>query len=164
MPVGADTIGAMPARRRKDDGSIEIGPSWESLIDRQIREAMEAGAFDDLPYNGRPLPAEDGEAAGDWRLAYRMLRNAGVAPPWIEADKEVREWIAKRDSVFARAPRTGVLSRPRLRAELRRVVMEANRAIARLNAEAPTGRQHRRPLDLDTELAALEGTFDRDSS
>ena len=39
--------------------------------------------------------------------------------------------------------------------ELQRIVEAANRAITRLNLEAPTVRQHRRLLDLDRELAAL---------
>ena len=37
-----------------------------------------------------------------------------------------------------------------------RIVDAANRAIARVNAEAPTLRQHRRPLDLAAELERLE--------
>jgi hypothetical protein len=48
-----------------------------------------------------------------------------------------------------------------MRAELERIVTEANRAIDRLNAEAPTDRQHRRPLDLAKELAALEEALSR---
>jgi hypothetical protein len=47
-----------------------------------------------------------------------------------------------------------------LRGEFRRVVEAANRAIARLNAEAPTDRQHRRPLDEAAELARLEAAFE----
>ena len=32
------------------------GMSWESWIDQQIREAREAGLFDNLPGAGKPLP------------------------------------------------------------------------------------------------------------
>jgi len=31
------------------------GMSWESWIDQQIREAREAGLFDNLPGAGKPL-------------------------------------------------------------------------------------------------------------
>jgi hypothetical protein len=147
------------ARPTDPDRATDPLVPWERLVERQIREAMEAGAFDDLPYRGRPIPIEDESAAGAWAVAYRMLRNAGIAPPWIEADKDVRAWLAKRDALLGRAPRTGVLTRPTARAELRRIVFEANRSIERLNAEAPTDRQHRRPLDVDVELAALEAAF-----
>jgi hypothetical protein len=130
-------------------------PSREKLIDRQIREAMEGGAFDDLPFQGERIPIEDDSAAGDWALAHRMLKNARMAPPWIETDKEIRKLLDRRDAVMARAPRASAIGRPRDEAELRQIVADANAAISRLNAEAPTYRQHRRPLDLDVELAAL---------
>ncbi|MGV9308285.1 DnaJ family domain-containing protein [Nonomuraea sp. NPDC003727] len=32
---------------------------FETLIDRQIREAQERGEFDDLPGAGKPLPNRD---------------------------------------------------------------------------------------------------------
>jgi Domain of unknown function (DUF1992) len=130
-------------------------PAREKLIDRQIREAQEAGAFDDLPHQGEPLPMVDDSAAGDWALAYRMLKGANFAPPWIETDKEVRALLARRDAILARAARSSAIARPRDEAELRKVVEAANAAIFRLNHEAPTIRQHRRPLDLEAELAAL---------
>ena len=131
----------------------------ETLVERQIREAMEAGAFDDLPHQGRPLPLEDDSAAGAWALAHRMLKNAGAAPPWIESDKEVRVQLARRDEVLARAPRVGPLGRARVRADFGEVIAAANRAIDRVNAEAPTDRQHRRRLDPVVELARLEAAF-----
>ena len=128
----------------------------ETLLERQIREASEAGAFDDLPFRGERIPLEDDSAAGDWGLAYHVLKNANMAPPWIETDRAVRGLLAQRDVVVARAPRSSAIGRERDRAELRRIVAEANRMIAILNDEAPTDRQHRRLLDLARELAALE--------
>ena len=94
----------MSVQRRDAEGRRQIGPSWESLVERQIREAMADGAFDDLPFRGEPLALEDDSAAGDWAMAHRMLKNAGVAPPWIEADKEARRLLAEIDGLVARAP------------------------------------------------------------
>jgi hypothetical protein len=135
-------------------------PSREKLIDKQIREAQEAGAFDDLPFQGERLPLVDDSAAGDWALAYRMLKGSNFAPPWIETDKEVRDLLARRDGVLDRARRASVIGRRRDEAELRQIVRAANDAIFRLNHEAPTERQHRRHLDLDQELAALAAAHD----
>ena len=149
----------MVAKRRDAEGKLSVGPTWESIVERQIREAMEEGRFDELPYHGEPLPVEDDSAAGERALGFRVLRNAGVAPPWIEADKEVRALLADRDSLLARATRAGDSVRPRLRRELEAIVGAANRAIERLNSEAPTGRQHRRLLDLGEELARLESAL-----
>ncbi len=145
-----------PPNRIDEHGERQAAPTWESLVDRQIREATAAGKFDDLPYRGERLPIGDDSAAGEWALAYRMLRNAGVAPPWIEADKEARSLLARRDAILTRAAGSSPASMARLRGELERAVVGVNAAIARLNAEAPTHRQHRRSLVLAEELAGLE--------
>ena len=141
-----------------------VAPTWESLVERQLREAMEAGEFDDLPHQGQPLPRDDDAYAGDWAMAYRMLRNAGAAPPWIEADKEVRRLLGRRDALLARAAASptsrGVASRSD-RTALEALVRQVNAAIDRLNAEAPTDRQHRRPLDLAAELERLDAAASR---
>jgi hypothetical protein len=147
------------ARRRDGEGKISVGPSWESIVERQIRVAMEEGRFDELPYHGEPLPVDDDSAAGERALGFRVLRNAGVAPPWIEADKEVRALLADRDALLVRAVGARELARARFRRELEGIVVAANRAIERLNSEAPTERQHRRLLDVDEELARLEAAF-----
>lgn len=59
-------------------------------VERNIRQAIEKGHFEDLPGKGKPLkldqnPYEDPE----WRLAYRVLRNGGFTLPWIEARHDI---------------------------------------------------------------------------
>lgn len=149
----------MSPERREADGTRQVGPTWESLVERQIREAMEQGAFDDLPHRGERLPIEDDSAAGEWALAHRMLKNAGIAPPWIEADKEARRLLAELEAIVAGAPRATPLSRPLMRRRFASTVRAANTAIEILNAEAPTDRQHRRLLDAVAESARLERAF-----
>jgi hypothetical protein len=146
-------------QRRDSEGRPQTAHSWESLVERQIREAMAAGSFDELPHVGERLPLEDDSAAGDWAMAHRMLRNAGMAPPWIESDKEARRQLAAIEALLERAPRTSPLSRERERGNLARLVADANRAIERVNAEAPTSAQHRRPVDLGALLDRLEQAF-----
>ena len=138
----------MSPQRRDAGGRWQTAHSWESLVERQIREAMDGGAFEDLPYQGERLPIEDDSAAGEWAMAHRMLRNAGAAPPWIESDKEARKQRAALEALIERAPRMSPLALDRARVELRRIVDAVNRAIERVNAEAPTVLQHRRPVDL----------------
>lgn len=139
----------MSPMRRGPDGRSQLGSTWESLIERQIREAQEAGAFDDLPHQGERLPVDDDTS--EWAMAHKILREAGAAPPWIEADKEARARRAAIDELLdgaARAPRpVSDGTRRRLRATLADHVEAANRAIELVNAEAPTTRQHRRPMD-----------------
>ncbi len=128
---------------------------WESLAERLIREAQERGEFDDLPGHGRPLPGDTNPYAGDMALPYSILRNANVAPPWIEADKEVRRLLAERDALLGRARRSALL-RNALRRRLAELVDEHNRAVERVNIEAPTARQQRRMLVAGVELAAFD--------
>jgi hypothetical protein len=53
------------------------GMSFGSWIDQQINEAVERGAFDDLPGAGKPLPRRDETDAGQaWLRDY--LRREGV--------------------------------------------------------------------------------------
>jgi DnaJ homologue, subfamily C, member 28, conserved domain len=157
MPEAPDSKPVV--HRRGPDGRMEVGPDWETLIERQIREAMEAGEFDNLPLQGAPLPIHDNPYAGDWGLAFHLLGNAGVAPPWIEADKELRELLRRREAILARAatePAPSAFARRRDRAALEELVARINGATARVNAEAPTDRQHRRPLALADELARFD--------
>lgn len=137
------------------DPQRQLGSSQETLLDRQIREAVKEGRFDNLPYQGKPLPNDENPYAAEWGLAFRVLRNAGFAPPWIEADKEVRALLARRDEILARAaaePTPSELTRRRDRLALERLVGEINASIAQVNADAPTLRQHRQPLILAEEL------------
>ena len=136
----------------------------ETLLDRQIRQAAEEGQFDNLPHQGKPLPNEENAYAAEWGLAFHVLKNAGFAPPWIEADKEVRELLARRDALIERAA-TGapptMLARRQAHAQLESLVRQINDAIARLNAEAPSYRQHRARLILADELRRYDDACER---
>jgi hypothetical protein len=141
-------------RPRDADDWWPAGRPRETLIDRQIRAAMEEGAFDNLPHHGKPLPNDENPYATEWGLAFHMLKSAGFAPPWIEADKEVRELLGRRDDIVARAVASSptVLARRRAHAQLELLVQQINAAIARVNSEAPSLRQHRQPLSVADEL------------
>jgi len=57
-----------------------------------IDRAMADGFFDNLPGRGKPLDLSDDDnpfVPDDMRLAYRVLRNAGVRLPWIEERKVI---------------------------------------------------------------------------
>ena len=141
--------------RHGADPRHQLGSPGETWLERQIRAAVEEGRFDNLPHHGKPLPNDENPYAAEWGLAFHVLKNAGFAPPWIEADKEVRALLARRDAILARAA-TGTapseISRRRDRSALERLVAEVNASIARVNAEAPSIRQHRYPLSLAGEL------------
>jgi hypothetical protein len=60
------------------------------IAEQKIREAQERGEFDDLPGKGRPLELEDMSGVPeDMRMAYKMLKNAGCAPPELMIKNEI---------------------------------------------------------------------------
>ena len=129
------------------------------LIERKIQEAIDAGRFRDLPHQGRRLPLEDDSAAGEWAMAFRLMRDAGVAPDWVEADKEARALASRIETLIERAGRVGRLARPRLRRDLEELAQELESAVFRLNAQAPTDRQHRPMPDRAALRDRLEAAF-----
>jgi len=60
-------------------------------IEELLKQAMQAGKFDDLPGKGKPLKLDDTSPHTDpeWELAYHLLREAGYSLPWIEQFREI---------------------------------------------------------------------------
>jgi hypothetical protein len=148
-----------PLVRRDADGGERTAPSWESLTERLIREAQEAGQFDDLPGHGRRLELEDDALEGEMALAHHVLRNAGAAPPWIEVDKEVRELQARIDALILRASRSPSGARARLERDLLALAERHDDAVTRLDGLAPTSRQQRPRLDRERTLRRLHAAL-----
>lgn len=153
-----------PVVRKDADGQRSIGTTWESVTERIIREAQERGEFDDLPAHGRPLRVDDNPYAGDMALAFHLLRNAGVAPPWIETDKEARRLRDVHDALLRRAWLAPLPIRATLRRELEQTVADHDATVRRLNSEAPSVRNHRRLIGRETALAALDAAFRGETS
>jgi hypothetical protein len=145
-----------PLIRRDAEGVERTAPGWESLTERLIREAQEDGRFDDLPARGRRLRLEDERYAGELASAHHLLRNAGAAPPWIEADKEVRRCRERIERLLWRARRSRPLAAQRLRDELDALADADDAATRRLETLAPTPRQQRARLDRTDLHARLE--------
>ena len=61
----------------------------ELIAERRIGEAVANGELDNLPGAGKPLALDDDALVPEeWRMAHRILKNAGYAPeevrkPWL---------------------------------------------------------------------------------
>ncbi|MEZ5657632.1 MAG: DUF1992 domain-containing protein [Burkholderiaceae bacterium] len=64
----------------------------DDLIERRIKSAQAEGQFDGLPGEGRPLDLDDDRLVPeDLRVAYRVLRNAGLVPPEVIKRRELAQ-------------------------------------------------------------------------
>lgn len=110
---------------------------WESVVDKQIREAAERGEFDNLPGAGKPLPDAGQPYHEDWWVQGLLRREAMPDSP------------ALRQEIEALPAR---VARLRLESSVRDIVKDLNRRIREHAADAV------RPLDADAVVAAWRAT------
>ena len=73
--------------------------SIEKFIDEQIRRAIEAGEFDDLPGKGKPIDLTAYfETPEDLRMAYSILKSNNFVPEEVEMLKEIEELKRRIDA------------------------------------------------------------------
>lgn len=97
------------------------GASWESWIDRQIREAQERGDFDNLAGAGKPLPDLDAPRDELWWVRKKLKEeNLSYVPPALQVRKDVEDARAR-------------IAAARTEAEVRRIVSDINAVIRTLN-------------------------------
>src|SRR4029079_14091652 len=106
------------------------GTSFETWIDAQIRVAQEAGAFDNLPGAGKPLPNLDQDFdLSKWvrQLVEReQLSMASMLPPSLELLRKVETELAALEKLDDEA-------------SVRQRVAALNAEIAKVNATATEG-------------------------
>ena len=75
------------------------GNRWESWVEKAIQDARDRGLFDNLEGEGRPINWDDDSLVdADWAMAFRLMREHGFAPDWIELQKEIRAEVEKARS------------------------------------------------------------------
>ena len=94
---------------------------FEKIVEERIAQALRKGEFDNLPGSGKPLEKDDPSMPEDLRMAWKILKNAGCAPPEIELKKNITE---TRD-LMAGMPET---------AEKYRLLKKLNFSIMKLNS------------------------------
>ena len=104
--------------QEKGEGQDRLMQSrWQSVVEEKIAAAREHGDFDNLPGAGKPLHLKDNPLAGDWELAFHVLDNAEMSPPWMEMSREIKEGEAElahlvdRTSAFIAAERERAVKR-----------------------------------------------------
>ncbi|WP_030765659.1 MULTISPECIES: DUF1992 domain-containing protein [unclassified Streptomyces] len=72
------------------------GVSFESFVDRQIRQATERGEFKSLPGYGKPLASLDAPYDEQWWIKDKLHREGfAVLPPALALRKEAEDAVEK---------------------------------------------------------------------
>lgn len=118
------------------------GQPFESWVDRQIREAQERGAFEDLPGKGKPIPGAGQPYDEMWWVKDKLRReDVSYLPPTLAVRKAVEKAMAD------------ALAAPN-EAQVRRIIAEVNRKIAAALARPPDGLPlNLKPLNADDVVA-----------
>lgn len=152
---------------------------WEHWIDQQIRDAQDRGTFDDLPGTGQPLDLAANPYAQERELAFKILKDSGYAPDWIELDKAIRgklertramlarrwEWRkARLARLSGRSGRWAVAEKKRVQDDWQRAVIDfeqevdtINREISELNLKVPALCFQRFSVDAEHEVKQWTG-------
>ncbi|WP_406151350.1 DUF1992 domain-containing protein [Streptomyces sp. NBC_01012] len=118
------------------------GVSFETWVDRQIREAEERGAFADLPGAGKPIPGLEGPYDAMWWVKAKMEREGlSALPPSLTLRKAAEDALHEA-------------SQARSEAEARRILTEMNQLIREALARPPEGPPlNLRPFDIEAVVA-----------
>ncbi|CUM39258.1 hypothetical protein BN2537_7481 [Streptomyces venezuelae] len=101
--------------------------SFESFVDKQIREASERGEFRSLPGFGKPLPDDSAPYDELWWIKGKMhSEGASVLPPSLALRKEAED---AQEAVAAAVSES----------QVRRILGEINTKIAEALARPPAG-------------------------
>ena len=120
------------------------GVRFETWVERQIREAIDRGEFDNLPGAGKPIPGLDGTHDPDWWVKRLIEREkiTGVLPPAL---------VLRREDAQLEA----ALDREATEAGVRRAVQDFNRRVVEARRQLLGGPPVITPTrDPDEEVAA----------
>jgi hypothetical protein len=101
--------------------------SWESWVERKIREGMERGEFDNLPGSGKPIPDLARPYDELWWLRKKLRdENFSIEPLTITLRRELDETRARIAAATSEA-------------EVRRLVGAINERIVYVNSHTTSG-------------------------
>ncbi len=150
------------------------------IAERKIQDAIEEGAFDNLPGKGKPIVFEDDPLTpSHLRMANRILKNAGVLPEWMQVQQELTQERNALETFRSRAlqehrkrfsasadlppthPRVVEFSvwHRKIRESYLRRLKAVNTGVLKLSLLAPSSVSSQPSYKLDAEMAAFDAVF-----
>lgn len=141
---------------------------WVAIVaDRKIKEAMDAGEFDDLEGKGQPINLDDDPFTSvEQRVANRLLKNYKALPEWIQIGQDIQKETEALEPArerglrairYARNDATRERAAARLRLDYRDRVDFINTMILKYNYITPRAAQRAfRPVPLKQAMDRLE--------
>ena len=135
---------------------------------QKIEEAINSGAWDNLPGKGQPLNLEeDAHLPEHLRLGHKILRDANVVPEWIAERKSLeaaREKVLnKRANLENKGARQSASKyfewRKEAREEIETLLRAYNRAVLTWSLKAPRHVAPLRAFEIEAELRAFDERF-----
>jgi Domain of unknown function (DUF1992) len=124
---------------------------WENSVERQIREGIERGEFDNLPGAGKPLPGLDGPRDEEWWVKAKLRREqVSYVPPALAVRKELEVALERIAAATSEAT-------------VRQIVTEINERILHVNSHTTTGPPSTL-VPLDVELVVRRWTVGQPGS
>ncbi len=134
---------------------------WETIVDIAIRKAMEAGEFNNLPGEGQPLDLSvDPYAPADMQLAYKIMKQNGIAPDWIVQSKalvaKLESWQSRLNAAHKSYKTTNnVVMWLTAKEKLSEDAERLNKEIVAFNLKLPQAITHRPLLNLQRAVERL---------
>ena len=154
----------------------EPTPPWRIIAERKIQEWVDRGGPERLTNKGQKLDLTDNPfVPSELRMAYKVMKNADVAPDWIEIGKDVEAQLLRAreaalkfrhlqrnerlslrlaSAVQAEAARGRMeLRREHFADEQRARLRHVNHLIERFNRACPVMGLHRVKVDVEKDVA-----------
>lgn len=134
---------------------------WETGVDIAIRKAMEAGEFDNLPGEGQPIDLSiDPYAPADMQLAFKIMKQNGIAPDWIVQGKALQAKLESWQSRLKAAHKAYKTSKNvavwfDAREKLDEDAAKLNKEIVAFNLKLPTGFTHQPLINMERAIERL---------
>jgi DnaJ homolog subfamily C member 28 len=163
--AAARTAASQPKSAVRRPGSRQAS-DWQSLVEQRIIDGMEQGLFDNLEGEGQPLNLDaDRFVPDELKMAFRMLRSTGLAPLWVDLNREIREDLARlerfREHVHARWDGMHPIELANHRSVYEARLKSINDKILNYNIIAPSSQVHIGMLLIGEELAKFDRGPDR---